>query len=266
MNEFLKIAVEAATSAGEYIKQSAHKIERLKITEKSVHDYVSEVDRHSEIIITDLLAKNFPEHRVLGEEHGRCGNDSSDYQWIIDPLDGTTNFLRSIPHYAISIALLHKGEIVIGVVYDVPKSELFYACKGQGAFLNQVEINVSQKKSFQGSLLATGVPFNGENLEKISSFTTTMESLLALQTSGIRRLGAAALDLAYIACGRYDGFWEANLQSWDIAAGALLVKEAGGVVTDLNGGNEYLKSGNILAACKQVHAQMLVVTSRCYEK
>ena len=149
-------------------------------------------------------------------------------------------------------------------VYDAAKQDLFYASKGHGAYRNNAKIRVSQSLDIQGALLATGIPFSGKNLKQVSSFTNTMEKLLELQTSGIRRLGAAALDLAYTACGRYDGFWEANLQSWDIAAGALLVTEAGGVVTELNGDCDYLKSGNVLAANQYVHKEMLNVTSQYY--
>lgn len=264
MNQFLKIAIEAATTSGRYIEEAANNIDKLEVSQKSLHDYVSEVDRHSESIITSLIVDNFKQHRILGEEYGQQGGLQSDYQWIIDPLDGTTNFLRSIPHYAVSIAMLYKGELELGVIYDPCKQDLFYAQKGQGAFLNDSVISVSQRATIEGALLATGVPFNGENLTQISLFTQTMEGLLSLQTSGIRRLGAAALDLAYVACGRYDGFWEANLKSWDIAAGALLVAEAGGKITDLDGTQDYLKSGNVLAGSKEVHKAMLSVTKRCY--
>ncbi len=265
MNEYLNIAIQAATKAGQYIAESANKLDEIEVTEKSLHDYVSEVDRNSESIISSLILKNFTEHRILGEEYGQQGSSDSDYQWIIDPLDGTTNFLRSIPHYAVSIAMLYKGELALGVIYDPAKQDLFYAEKGQGAFLNRMSISVSKRPTIKGALLATGVPFNGDNLTQISSFTRTMEELLSLQTSGIRRLGSAALDLAYIACGRYDGYWEANLQSWDIAAGALLVAEAGGQVTDLDGSSRYLESGNILVGTVELHKTMLNITKRCYE-
>lgn len=264
MDNLLSVAIQAATDAGTYIARSASEIGQLNIIEKSLHDYVSEVDRNAEKIIRSHILKEFPSHTILGEEYGSGGGSDTDYKWIVDPLDGTTNFLRSIPHYAVSIGIAYNNELTIGVVYDPAKDDLFYAQKGKGAFLNKTKILVSQKPSIQGALLATGVPFNGKNLEEISSFTSTMEGLLAFHTSGIRRLGAAALDLAYIACGRYDGFWEANLQPWDIAAGALLVTEAGGIVSDLNGGDEYLTSGNILAANQCVHKPMLSITNKYY--
>ncbi|MBX2849645.1 MAG: inositol monophosphatase [Acidiferrobacterales bacterium] len=264
MDNYLKLAIEAATAAGDYISDAAGKLDQLEVTQKKLHDYVSDVDRNAEKIITSTLLTEFPGHSILGEEFGESAGCESDYHWIIDPLDGTTNFLRSIPHYAVSIALQHKGVLAVGVVLDVPKGDLFFAQRGMGAYLNHNKITVSERISIEGALLATGVPFNGENLKKISSFTSTMENLLGLQTSGIRRLGAAALDLAYIACGRYDGFWEANLQAWDIAAGALLVTESGGVVSDLNGESDYLNTGNVLAANKSVHKSMLAITSKCY--
>lgn len=264
MAEFLKTAVEAAIKAGNYISAAANKIDHLEVTQKSLHDYVSEVDRTSETIISTLISTHFPDHSILGEEHGQQGRLDCEYQWIIDPLDGTTNFLRSIPHYAVSIAMLYQGEVHVGVVYDPIKKEMFCAQSGKGAFLNDKAISVSHRPSIKGALLATGIPFSGKNLDKLSIFTATMEDLLALQTSGIRRLGAAALDLAYIACGRYDGFWEANLQSWDIAAGALLVTEAGGVVSELDGSAGYLESGNIVAATNSVHRAMLDVTVNRY--
>lgn len=264
MDNLLSVAIQVATDAGTYIARSASEIGQLNIIEKSLHDYVSEVDRNAEKIIRSLILKEFPSHTILGEEYGSGGGCDTDYKWIVDPLDGTTNFLRSIPHYAVSIGIEYNNELTIGVVYDPAKEDLFYAQKGKGAFLNKTRISVSQKSSIDGALLATGVPFNGKNLEEISSFTSTMEGLLAFHTSGIRRLGAAALDLAYIACGRYDGFWEANLQPWDIAAGVLLVTEAGGIVSDLNGGDEYLSSGNILAANQHVHKPMLSITNKYY--
>ena len=264
MDNFLSTAIQAATDAGSYIAQSANDIGQLKVTEKNLHDYVSEVDRNAEKIICSSITKFFPDHSILGEEYGNSGANDSDFVWIVDPLDGTTNFLRSIPHYAVSIGLLYNNELIVGVVYDPTKNDLFFAQKGQGAFLNKTKISVNHKASIQGALIATGIPYNGKNLQEISSFTSTMEGLLALQTSGIRRLGAAALDLAYIACGRYDGFWEANLKPWDIAAGVLLITEAGGIVTDLNGGYNYMKSGNILAANQHVHNSMLAVTKTHY--
>ena len=267
--ELLKTAIHAATSAGEHILNSARSIDALTISQKSLYDYVSEVDRDSEKIIRRIIHDAFPSHSILGEEYGQAGDSKNEYQWVVDPLDGTTNYLRSIPHYAVSVGLCCNGDIDLGVIYDPSKNELFVAQKGLGAFLNDKPISVSNTK-IAGSLLATGIPFNGASLQNIAAFTSTMEGLLAMQTSGIRRLGAAALDLAYVASGRYDGFWESNLKAWDIAAGILMVTEAGGIVTNLNGSDslsvtgDLLATGNILAANSAVHSDMLTVTNANY--
>jgi len=264
MSVYKQVAIDAALTAGSYIHEAAASINELEIRQKSLNDYVSEVDRYSETLITSAISESFPSHSILGEEYGQQGGSDLKFQWIIDPLDGTTNFLRSIPHYAVSIALACDGVIELGVIYDPCKKELFCAEKGKGVFLNKQKISTSSQDNIKGALLATGIPFSGENLAKISSFTSSMQGLLALQTSGIRRLGAAALDLAYVAAGRYEGFWESGLKSWDIAAGALLVTEAGGVVSDLHGGEAFLQTGNILAANEAVHNSMLKITKRCY--
>ena len=269
--DFMEVAIQAARSAGEFIASHKNKISQLKISEKSLHDYVSEVDRQSEKIISDFILTRFPEHALLGEEHGQQGKLKGEqkanlrlHQWVVDPLDGTTNFLRSIPHYAVSIALLIDGRPEVAVVYDPVKQDLFQAQKGRGALLNGETICVKRRAHMQGSLLATGVPFSGRPMKNIASFTACMQDILAIKTSGIRRLGAAALDLAYVACGRYDGYWESGLQSWDIAAGILLVTEAGGTVTDLRGNHTYFETGDVLAASPNVHGDMLSVTAKHY--
>ena len=264
MKTILETAISAAHLAGEYIQKSAENLSLLNIEQKTLHDYVSEVDRGAEKIVVDQVLAMFPDHQILGEEYGSQGNDGGQWQWVIDPLDGTTNFLRALPHYAVSIGVLKGGVIQYGVVYDPAKKDLFVASKGEGATLNNVAINVSSSDSIKGGLLATGVPFSGQNLDNIEPFTNTMTDLLQCQTSGIRRLGAAALDLAYVAAGRYDGFWESNLKIWDIAAGVLIVEEAGGLVTDLSGGEGYLTSGDVLAAPRSVHKDMLAVCKRHY--
>lgn len=260
----INIAKGAAHTAGEYIADAFGGRAQLVIEQKSLNDFVSDVDRHSEQLITTELRQHFPSHRILGEEFGESGTRESPYTWIIDPLDGTTNFLRGIPHFAVSIGLQCDDQLVLGIVYDPIKKELFCAELGQGAQVNGQPMHVANGASLHGALLATGVPYSGDPLANISAFTSTLSSLLARQTSGIRRLGAAALDLAYVAAGRYDGFWESNLKPWDIAAGALLVTEAGGVVSALNGDDSYLKSGHILAAGQQVHQEMLAITTQSY--
>jgi myo-inositol-1(or 4)-monophosphatase len=260
----LQLAIEAARSAGQLIQEAASDLNRLQIEEKSLNDFVSQVDRNSEAIIANLVRERFPEHTFIGEEYGRVGDHDAEYTWIVDPLDGTTNFIRGIPHYAVSIAVLLNGAVTHGVIFDPAKQELYTASLGNGTFLNSKPIQISDAASISGSLLATGVPFSGQLLADLESFTNTLQALLAYQTSGIRRLGAAALDLAYVAAGRYDGFWEAGLKPWDIAAGALIVQEAGGQVCDFVGGTDFLSSGNIVAACPTLIDDMIKVTSGCY--
>lgn len=266
MNPIGKIAIQAAKLAGKYILDRSANLKTLKIEQKSLHDYVSEVDRKSESMIFEIVSQHFPGHAFVGEEFGDKGASDAEYQWIVDPLDGTTNYLRGVPHYAVSIGITRNAVLQHAVIYDPAKDELFSAEKGAGALLNNQPIHVNNPPAFDGALLATGIPFNGDNLAQIACFTKTMEALLAKQTSGIRRLGSAALDLAYVAAGRFDGYWEANLQVWDIAAGALIVQEAGGCVGELNGGSNFLQSGNILAATSVVYQQMVGVTSEVYKK
>ena len=260
MDSILVVAKHAAQQAGLFIQTAAKDLSVLNVEQKSLHDYVSEVDREAELIITNLIKQHFPKHRVLGEEYGDSGQHDCDYQWLVDPLDGTTNFLRSIPHYAVSIGVMSAGVLEHGVVFDPLKNEMFSASRGKGARLNGNLMRVSQTQSVHGSLLSTGIPFSGPAMQNIAGFSNTMCDLLDQDISGIRRLGSAALDLAYVAAGRYDGFWEGYLQLWDIAAGVLLVQEAGGLVTDLNGKDSHLFSGNVLAANAMVHADMLKVT------
>jgi len=264
-SQLLAIAVNAAKRAGFHIKRSVKNIHLLNIEQKSLHDYVSEVDQRSEQMIREIILESFPDHDFLGEEFGSRRNSRSPYQWIVDPLDGTTNFLRGIPHYSISIALSLDGQIILGIVYDPAKDELFSAQDGQGAHCNSKPITVSDRASMQGGLFATGVPFNGQTLANLECFQSCLQQILLQETAGIRRLGSAALDLAYVAAGRYEGYWEANLNQWDIAAGALLVQEAGGVVSDLSGGADMLSNGNILAACPGSFESMLQISSIAYK-
>ncbi|NND81946.1 MAG: inositol monophosphatase [Gammaproteobacteria bacterium] len=264
MQEYLQLAEHAARQAGAHINQSAARVGELTVEQKGLHDYVSEVDREAERRIAQLVAEHFSDHVILGEEFGAGKALGQDITWVVDPLDGTTNFLRGIAHYAVSIAVLQDKQPICGVVYDPCKDEMFSALKGQGASLNGQPISVSNSTGIEGALLATGVPYGGPTLQTLDPFVETVRSLMAQRTSGIRRLGAAALDLAYVAAGRYEGFWEANLSIWDIAAGALIVQEAGGQVTDLAGENGYLSSGNILAATPAVHKDILQTTVTLY--
>ncbi|MCH2191254.1 MAG: inositol monophosphatase [Gammaproteobacteria bacterium] len=264
MESYLTVAIAAAQKAGEVIQDGAKHVGCLNVEQKSLNDFVSEIDLKAEKTIREYLTNHFPDHRILGEEYG-VSQKSSNYEWVVDPLDGTTNFLRGIPHYAVSIALLVNDRVNVAVIFDPAKNDLFTAISGQGAFLNGTRIKIRSHGSIVGGLLATGVPFSGRQLERVDQFSEAMIGLLRQQTAGIRRLGAAALDLAYLAAGRYDGFWEANLQKWDIAAGCLLVVEAGGCVCDFNGKQNYLTSGNILAGSAAAVEEMLPVIKSAYK-
>jgi len=242
MQPMLNIAVRAARAAGNIIIRQFDRAQDLPASEKSKNDYVTEVDRQAEAVIIDTLLKAFPKHAILAEESGTRGN--SEYVWIIDPLDGTTNFMHGFPHFAVSIALQHKGKLQQAVIYDPLRQELFTTSRGDGAYLNDRRIRVSKRKNLDGALLGTGFPF-GESAN-IDRFLDTCRTLMPV-TAGIRRAGAATLDLAYVACGRLDGFWEFGLKPWDIAAGALLIEEAGGVVCSIDTDKEYLTSGNIVS-------------------
>ncbi len=255
----LNMAIKAAQQAGDIIARSADRIDQLQIENKDKNDFVTEVDRLAEATIIDLLKKSYPSHAFLGEESGvHEGNVENGilYEWIIDPLDGTTNFLYGIPHYAVSIALKRDGKLDQAVIYDPIKDDLFYASRGGGAFLNKRRIRVSKRNTMDGALLTTGVPYRPDQEKLIDPYFETMKALLP-DTAGVRRPGAAALDLAYVAAGRYDGFWEFSLHEWDIAAGVLLVQEAGGLIGDLKGGSTHMKTGDILAASPKVFKEMV---------
>lgn len=250
MRDFLTVAMESAKLAGEIIRKKMGNLSNDEITKKSISDYVTEVDIQSEKTIIEHIKKHFPQHQIMAEE---SSNDykKAEYLWIIDPLDGTTNFIHGFPVFAISLALIYKGELILGVIYDPSRNDLFYAEKGSGAFLNGQKIKVSSIKDPALSLIATGFPFR--NKQYIDSYIKIFHSLL-YSVSDLRRPGAAAIDLAYVACGRVDGFFEFALSPWDIAAGSLLIKEAGGVVSDFEGGDEYLKTGHIIAGNPVIHS------------
>ena len=252
----LNIGIRAANAAGDHIVKFMDRIEGLSINSKGRNDFVSEVDHQSETIIIDTIHKAYPSHAVLAEERGHEGE--SEYQWVIDPLDGTTNFLHGFPQFAVSIALMYRGETDQAVVYDPLRQELFTASRGAGAYLNNRRIRVSKRRSLQGALLGTGFPF-GEN-NNLEMFINTYKAVFPL-VAGIRRPGAASLDLAYVACGRLDGFWEIGLHIWDIAAGDLLIREAGGIITDFDGKSGHLENGRVVAGSLPVHKQMLEMFS-----
>jgi len=246
MEPMLNIALRAARSAGEIVARATEHLDNLDVIEKSPNDFVTEIDQAAEKEVIYHLSKAHPDHAFLGEEGGLQGNTGSDYQWIIDPIDGTTNFVRGIPHFAISIACLHKGQLLHGVVLDPIRREEFTASRGKGAQLNGRRMRVSSRKSLDGSLVGTGIPFKSRSEVHIPAYTRSLEAV-AKQTAGIRRAGAASLDLAYVAAGRMDAFWEIGLSQWDIAAGVLLIRESGGLISDFAGGNDFLESGNIVA-------------------
>jgi myo-inositol-1(or 4)-monophosphatase len=262
MEPMLTMALRAARKGAEVLEKAIQHHDVMKVEEKSKNDYVTEVDTAVEKEILYHLKKAYPDHSFQGEESGINEGKNSDYQWIIDPIDGTTNFIHKIPHYAISIACLYKGQIEHGVILDPSKREEFTASRGKGAALNGRRIRVTEKKSLSGSLIATGIPFNEKTLEHIKPYLQSMEDILQQESAGIRRLGSAALDLAYVAAGRYDGYWEMKLKPWDIAAGILLVKEAGGFVSDFVGGNSMLESGNLVCGPSKVFKGLVSITGK----
>ena len=256
MHPMLNIAIRAARAAGDSIVREMDRACDIPIEVKGKNDFVTEVDKNAEEIIISTIQKSYPDHAFLAEESGQRGE--SDYLWIIDPLDGTTNFLHSFPHFAVSIALKQKGILNQAVVYDPLKQELFTATKGKGAQLNNRKIRVSSKKELDGALLGTGFPYSDE--KAMLKFIESYKALFP-KVAGIRRAGVASLDLAYVASGRLDGFWEFNLKPWDIAAGVLLIQEAGGISAELSGGLDYLESGNIISANPKLLKAMLKIVS-----
>ncbi len=249
----LNIAIRAAHHAGDFIVRKINKLPDLKVEVKALNDYVSEVDRQAEALIIEDLLKSFPGHGILAEESGVI-EGKEDYRWIIDPLDGTTNYLHGFPHYAVSIACEHKGRLAHGVIYDPYKQELFAASRGAGATLNNRRIRVTPLKTTQGALLGTGFPF--KHPERLDPFLKVFSAFFS-KASDVRRAGSAALDLAYVAAGRLDGYWESDLNAWDIAAGALIVREAGGLVTDFSGEANSLENGEVVAGNPRIIGDML---------
>ncbi len=255
MHPVLNVAIKAAREAGKIINRASLDIGALKVETKDTNDFVSEVDRAAEQAIINVLKDAYPTHGFFGEESGKT-NAEADSIWIIDPLDGTTNFLHGFPAYCVSIALQERGVLTQAVIYDPVRNDLFTATRGRGAFLNDKRIRVTSRSKLQEALLSTGFPF-----KDFSYFDTYINIFrdMAKKTSGLRRPGSAALDLAYVAAGYADGFFEINLSPWDIAAGALLVQEAGGIVGDFEGNESWLKTGNIVAGNPKVFGQMLQV-------
>jgi myo-inositol-1(or 4)-monophosphatase len=245
MEPMVNIALRAARKVGENIVRASDDLDRLEVKSKGVNNFVTDVDVKAEQDLIYHLQKAYPGHAVQGEETGLTGDEDAEYRWVIDPLDGTTNFIRGIPHYAVSLACLHRGKLEHAVIVDPVRREEFTASRGRGAQLNGRRIRVSKLASLDGALLGTGIPFKDHCDDRLGPYSETMATL-AGRCAGIRRAGAASLDLAYVAAGRLDGFWEIGLATWDIAAGALLVKEAGGLIADVDGSDNYLSSGNIV--------------------
>lgn len=256
MHPALNIAVRAARSAGSLIVRYLERVDRLNVTQKAYNEFVSEVDQQAESVIVEVIRRAYPHHGILGEEGGTRAGDL--YTWVIDPLDGTTNFLHGFPQFSVSIALKYRDRLSQAVVYDPLRNELFTASQGDGAQLNERRIRVSRCQHLREALLGTGFPYRF--LADVDAYLAIFRDLI-LSTTGIRRPGSAALDLAYVASGRLDGFWEFGLKEWDMAAGSLLIQEAGGLVGDPDGGDRYLGRGDIVAGNPKIF-QALIETIR----
>jgi myo-inositol-1(or 4)-monophosphatase len=257
LHPMLNIAIKAARAAGAIINRASLDLELLKISTKSPNDFVTEVDQAAEQAIIEILLTAYPGHGILAEESGRThGARDSDYVWIIDPLDGTTNFIHGLPVYAVSIALSFRGQVQQAVVYDPTRNDLFYASKGRGAFLNDKRLRVSKRTRLHDSLVGTGFPFRkGDNLKRyLQMFEAVMQNC-----AGLRRPGAAALDLCYVAAGYYDGFFETGLSPWDVAAGSLLITEAGGLIGNFTGEPDYLFQREVVAGNPRIYAQLVQI-------
>jgi myo-inositol-1(or 4)-monophosphatase len=252
VHPMVNIAVKAARRAGRIINQAAGDLDALTVRHKSLNDLVSEVDRAAEAAIIDTLQTAYPGHAILAEERGASGQ--SEHVWVIDPLDGTTNYLHGFQQYSVSVALLHKGVITHGVIYDPCRNDLYTATRGRGAYLNDKRLRVSRREKLIDALIGTGFPFR--MFEHLDAYASMLKELMT-KTAGVRRAGSAALDLANVAAGRLDGFWEIGLAPWDMAAGCLMITEAGGLVGDLEGNQDFLESGNLVAGSPKIFAQLV---------
>lgn len=250
----LNVAISTALEAGKIIMHYFSRLNDLKIQEKGYNDYVSQADQESEKIIIKRLSKEYPEYKITSEE---CGSNSiqSEYEWFIDPIDGTTNFIHGLPQFAISIGLCKNKIPILGVIYDPFKKELFTAEKGKGSYLNNKIIKVSKLPTIESAIFCTGIPWRKKDYSGV--YIETLRALMDAKCGSIRRLGSAALDLAYVASGRVDGYWEWNLEPYDIAAGIIIVTEAGGYISDAKNTKNYFQSGNIIAANKELHRKII---------
>lgn len=257
----LTAAVKAARRAGAVINRASNDLDKITVERKGHNDFVSEVDRAAEAAIIAVIRETYPQHSILAEESGASHGSAhqttpSDYQWIIDPLDGTTNFLHGFPQYCVSVAVSVKGVVTHGVIFDPVRNDLFTASRGGGAFLNDRRIRVSKLLHLKDSLIGTGFPYR--EFDKFDNYMAMFKEVTQ-KAAAVRRPGAAALDLAYVACGRYDGFWEMGLAPWDMAAGGLMVVEAGGLITNFNGDSDYVFSGNVVCGTPKVFPQLLQI-------
>ena len=260
MHPMLNTAIKAARRGASIISRASFDLDLIKVTKKQHNDFVTEIDQAAEAAIIEVLKNAYPNHAILAEESGASDNpETNEYVWIIDPLDGTTNFIHGFPQYCVSIALQHHGQITQAVVYDPTRNDLFTASKGAGAYLNDKRIRVSKRDKIADALIGTGFPFREilAREEYLKMFSIMMQSC-----ADLRRPGAAALDLAYVAAGRLDGFFEKGLRPWDIAAGSLLITESGGIVGDFSGESDYLYHGDILAGNPKIFAQMVPLLSK----
>lgn len=254
MHPMLNIAFRAARKAGNLISKHYETPDTVEASQKGDNDFVTNIDREAERLIIDVIRKSYPQHGIISEESGELAGKDTDVQWIIDPLDGTINFIKRFPHFAVSIAVRIKGRTEVAVVYDPMRNELFTASRGQGAQLNGYRLRGSSARNLNGTILATGFPFKKK--KHANNYITLVRKLFT-QCADFRRTGSAALDLAYVAAGHVDGFFEIGLRLWDFAGGELLVREAGGLVTDFTGGHNHLLSGNIVAGNPRVVKAML---------
>jgi myo-inositol-1(or 4)-monophosphatase len=254
----INIAIEAAKSASQILTKNFGKIKSEDIKEKDRNDFLTFVDTLAEKTIIDILLDNFPDHSILAEESG-WRKQNSEFEWIIDPLDGTKNYISGVPNFSISIALRKNDQILLGVILDPVNNELFTTVKDEGAFLNGNKIRVSNRNQLERCLLGTGFPFKLKEL--LPQYINSFQDIFQL-SSGIRRMGSAAIDLAYVAAGRFDGFWELGLSPWDMAAGSLMIEEAGGKISDFCGENSYINSGYIVATNGHIHEDLIQITRR----
>ena len=256
MHPMLNIGIRAARAAGKVITQNVDRFDPMTIEKKQRNDFVTEIDRKAESEIVGTLQRSYPDHAFLCEESGLIGRDDAEYRWIIDPLDGTTNFIHGLHHFSVSIALTQNGKLFQAVVYDPMRQELFTAGKGEGAYLDSKRLRVSTTARLENALLSCGFPYRDN--QDLDFFQRTSRHYTE-RSGGVRRLGSAALDLAYVAAGRIDGTWLTGLQSWDMAAGGLIVREAGGLLNDFDGGDDWMDKGEVIASTPKVHHQMLEV-------